>query len=234
MRPLLAILFLPLIACAEPQKTTPWVDLLADDSLVAWGQIRSETSSEAWNLKDGDFHLDETPSEAWNLKDGVLHLDKSLKIRGGYLYTKKKYQNFELKFDWKISDQGNSGVKYRINDKGVGIEYQIIDDSSKAAHKPSYRAGSFYDLLAAPDDKPIHKVGEWNKSRIVANGNQLEHWLNGVKILEIEYLSDEWNERFKKSKYREDPTFASTPGPIFLQDHGDDVWYRNVLIKELP
>ena len=95
-----------------------------------------------------------------------------------------------------------------------------------------------YEIIAAPTDKPIKAVGEWNKARIVAKGNHIEHWLNGVKVIEIEYGSDDWKERFQKSKYskrqyKKNEGFGSWEGPILLQDHQDPAWFRNLLIKKL-
>jgi len=88
-------------------------------------------------------------------------------------------------------------------------------------------------LVAAPDNKPINPVGEWNHSHIVAKGNQIEHWLNGKKIVEIEYGSDDWKKRFQKSKYSKHEDFGNRAGPILLQDHLDEVWFKNIQIREL-
>ena len=117
--------------------------------------------------------------------------------------------------------------------KALGYECQVIDDSSGAASKDSHRAGSLYDILGASDSKPLKPVGEWNSARIVAKGKHLEHWLNGAKVIDIEIGSDDWNARFAKSKYTKISEFAAKPGPLLLQDHGNDVWFRNLLIKEL-
>lgn len=206
---------LPLSALANPVAQSGWTDLLSNNSLDAWKSSKGDKISDAWSIKNG-----------------VLHLDKSDRKKGGNLLTKKPYFNFELKFDWKISPGGNSGVKYRTN-KLLGYECQVIDDNSKAAGKTSHRAGCLYDILEASDKKVLKPVGEWNKARIVANGNHLEHWLNGVKIIDTKIGSDDWKARFAKSKYKKIPAFAENPGPLLLQDHGNDVWYRNILIKEL-
>lgn len=90
-----------------------------------------------------------------------------------------------------------------------------------------------YELAAAPDSKTLHPPGEWNSARIVANGNTLEHWLNGEKIVSIEFGSDDWKARFAKSKYTQFPGFAESAGPILLQDHGNAVAYRKLRIREL-
>jgi hypothetical protein len=213
MKTILLLALLPLTTFAEPASKATWTDLLAKDTLEQWQQPKL----------DG-------PDKIWLLEDGILRLDKSRKGNGNLL-TKKNYYSFELKFEWKISKLGNSGVKYRTNN-ALGLEYQVIDDKSRAATKSSQRAGCLYDLVAASDDKVLKPVGEWNSSRIVAKGKHLEHWLNGVKIVEIEYGSPDWVERFGKSKYRKNSSFASKPGPLLLQDHGNNVWYRKLFIRE--
>jgi hypothetical protein len=220
MKTFVLLALLPLTAIAEPASKATWTDLLANDSLEQWQQPKL----------DG-------PDKIWLLENGILRLDQSRKGKkngkeNDNLLTKKNYDSFELKFEWKISEQGNSGVKYRTKG-GLGLEYQIIDDKSKAATKPSQRAGGLYDLVAAPDDKALKPVGEWNSSRIVAKDNHLEHWLNGVKTVEIEYGSPDWIERFGKSKYRKNSSFASKPGPLLLQDHGNNAWFRKLFIREL-
>ena len=147
--------------------------------------------------------------------------------------TRKKYKNFELKFDWKIAEGGNSGVIYRAN-KGKGLEYQVLDDERHIRGKtPNSSAAALYDLVGPVADKPYHSAGEWNSGRIVCNGNHIEHWLNGTKVLEIEIGSDDWNERFAKSKFVGAENFANRANNIQFQDHGADVSYRNILIREL-
>lgn len=153
--------------------------------------------------------------------------------RPGGINTIAQYQDFELSFDWKISRAGNSGIKYRAHGS-LGLEYQILDDQKhKDGKLPSHRAASLYDLLPAPDDKPINPVGEWNSGRIVARGNHIEHWLNGHKVLEIDYGSEAWSHAFAASKYAKHKSFGSWTGTIHLQDHGDEVWFRSVRIREL-
>lgn len=201
-----------------------WVDLLEGSSLSQWKGGTGAPTHSATRIGD-----------LWELKDGVLHLDREKKGRGGYLVTKKSYYDFELRFEFMISYDGNSGVKYRINEKGLGLEYQIIDDEVYRDNKnPTHRTASMYELAAAPDSKTLHPAGKaWNTGRIVAKGNRLEHWLNGEKVVSMEFGSEDWQERFAKSKYRDIPGFAEGAGPILLQDHQDSVSYRNLKIREL-
>jgi hypothetical protein len=165
----------------------------------------------------------------WIIKNGVVHR-KSL---SGDIITKEKFKDFELTFEWKISEAGNSGIKYRTRGS-LGLEYQVLDDQKHRDNKnPTHRASSLYELVAAPDSKPLKKVGEWNKGRIVAKGNQIEHWLNGEKVVQITLGTDDWKERFQKSKYRKNDGFGSWGGSILLQDHNDPAWFRNLKIKRL-
>ena len=105
----------------------------------------------------------------WAIKKGVVHRN----ARGGDIITKEKFKDFELTFEWKISEAGNSGIKYRTRGS-LGLEYQVLDDRKHRDNKnPTHRAASLYELVAAPDSKPLKKVGNWNKGRIVAKGNQI-------------------------------------------------------------
>lgn len=205
------------------------MELTADDttacsSSTEWTSLFAFGDFSNWTNLNGD-----AVTKGWSIEDGVVHRPS----RGGDIITKQHYENFELHFDWKISEAGNSGVKYRT--KGaLGLEYQILDDAKhKDGKNPTHRVGSLYELVAAPDSKPIHPVGEWNQSRILANGNTIQHWLNGEKIVDIEVGSDDWNQRFQKSKYSKHKDFANSAGPILLQDHNDEVWFKNVRMREL-
>jgi hypothetical protein len=165
----------------------------------------------------------------WAIKKGVVHRN----ARGGDIITKEKFKDFELTFEWKISEAGNSGIKYRTRGS-LGLEYQVLDDRKHRDNKnPTHRAASLYELVAAPDSKPLKKVGNWNKGRIVAKGNQIEHWLNGEKVVKVTWGTDDWKQRFQKSKYHKNEGFGSWGGPILLQDHNDPAWFRNLMIKRL-
>ncbi|MBL9190441.1 MAG: DUF1080 domain-containing protein [Opitutaceae bacterium] len=208
-----------------PESRDPnWVNLLAGDSLALW-----ENGAAATRAKTKEI------GKLWSVKDGVLSLDKTAKGPGGQIVTKRSYYDFELRFDFKISHNGNSGVKYRTDANLLGLEYQILDDAHhRDAKNPTHRSASMYELVAAPDTKKHYPPGgEWNTGRIVAKGNRLEHWLNGEKVVSIEFGSDDWNTRLAKSKYRTIPGFAASAGSILLQDHGDSVSFRNIYIREL-
>ncbi len=186
-----------------------------------------------WTTQDGK------PAPAgWVMeKDGVLHRT----ARSGDLYTAKEYADFEFSWEWKIAEGGNSGVKYRITPyekRGpIGPEYQLLDDTKHADAKvgPQRQTASLYDFT--PPDAALKKLnppGQWNTSKIVARGTKFEHWLNGVKVLEMDTASEAWKAALAKSKFKGLATFAQNPkGRLMLQDHGDEVWFRNLSIKEL-
>lgn len=180
------------------------------------------------------------PEQGWSLKDGALYHDKGR--GGGDIVTKEKFASFDLRFDWKIAEGGNSGVKYFVGEDGnpknisaLGPEYQILDDEKhRDASNPTHRAGALYDLIVANDKKKLKPVGEWNQSRIVVKGNHVEHWLNGAMVVTYELESEAFKALVAKSKYRNRADFAKTrPGHIAFQDHGDQVWYRDIRIKKL-
>lgn len=206
--PILLLLLTPAILQAEGD----WEVLFDGRSLDQWSQKNGKPVTKGWKITDGTIHRHE---------------------RGGDIITRAKFENFELEFEWKISEGGNSGVKYRAKGS-LGLEYQVLDDHKHADRKnPTHRTASLYDLLAAPDDKPANPVGEWNKAKIVANGSKLEHWLNGVKVMSIDQASDDWKARFGKSKYKKHQGFGTGPGHILLQDHGDEVWFRKLRVRRL-
>jgi len=167
--------------------------------------------------------------KGWTIADGVVFR------KGGDkdIITKEKFRDFELSFQWKISEAGNSGIKYRTQGR-YGLEYQILDDAKHRDNQiPSHRAGSLYDLIPAPENKPIHAVGEWNHGKIIAQENVIEHWLNGTKIIDLIWGSKEWKEVFGKSKYKDQKGFGSWEGPILLQDHSDPVWFKELHVSRL-
>jgi len=167
--------------------------------------------------------------KGWRIEEGVVHRFS----KGGDIITKKDYKDFELSFEWKISKAGNSGVKYRTQRK-FGLEYQVLDDlNHRDNHISSHLAGSLYDLVPAPKTKPLLPIGQWNQAKIIAQGNLIQHWMNGEKIVEISIDSPEWKDCFGKSKYNAQKGFGSWTGPILLQDHSDPVWFRNLRIKKL-
>lgn len=198
--------------------------LTASDS-EQWENLFASADFSAWTDLKGN-----PVEKGWNIEDGIVFRGG---MRPGGIITKNSYTDFELKFEWKISEAGNSGIKYRTI-LSKGLEYQILDDDRHKDGKiPTHRTASMYDLLAAPDSKPTRPVGEWNSGRIVAVGNKIEHWLNGEKVIDTDLSSDHWIKQFQNSKYKNLEGFGRWEGPILLQDHGDEVWFRQLMIRDL-
>ena len=214
-----------------------------DEAKEGWVLLWDGKTSEGWRgAKQNSF-----PEKGWKIEDGVLKVLKGSgeeSANGGDIITIKKYKNFILKLDFKITEGANSGVKYFVNpdmNKGagsaIGCEYQILDDDkhpdAKLGIKGNRKLGSLYDLIPAPEKKPFNKKG-FNTAMIVVKGNHVEHWLNGVKLIEYTRQNEMWNALVAYSKYRNWPNFGnSESGNILLQDHGDEVWFKNIKIKEL-
>jgi hypothetical protein len=159
---------------------------------------------------------------------------------GGDIITTEPFESFELALEWKIEKGGNSGIFFHVTEEGgamyeSGPEYQVLDDSAHAdGLKPETSAGSNY-ALHAPSQAAAKPPGEWNEARIVVNGAHVEHWLNGVKIVEYELWSDDWKARVAASKFAAWPIYGmAKTGHIALQDHGDPVAFRNIRIRPIP
>ena len=187
------------------------------------------------------------PVRGWIIKDGELRGEFSSGMEagdGGDIVTLKTYRDFEMVFDWKLGAGGNSGVKYFVEERQPkpegsqpGYEYQIIDDANyiyMGKHlDPAKKTAAIYDVVAA--DKPDTVMGVWHSSRIQVRGNHIEHWLDGKKVLDVERTSQVFLDGVKQSKFHDYPNFASIPsGHILLQDHGHNVAFRNIKLKELP
>lgn len=218
--------------------------------------ISDQEAKEGWKLLwDGKTtegwrgaKLTTFPSRGWVIDNGILKVMKSdggESTNGGDIVTVKKYKNFILKVDFMITPGANSGIKYFVNteiNKGagssIGCEFQILDDQkhpdAKLGVKGNRTLGSLYDLIPADSTKPF-RPGFFNTAMVVVKGNKIEHWLNGVKIVEYERGNQMWRALVAYSKYRDWENFGDwEEGNILLQDHGDEVLYKNVKIKELP
>ncbi len=179
---------------------------------------------------------------SWSVDSGALHCKGSDANYGAItadLMTKDQYKNFDFSTDYKISPKGNSGILYLVTEDSVssyltGPEYQIIDDVNFPEKLEAWQhTAANYAMNPAPEAKP-NPAGEWNHARIVKNGNHVEHWLNGKKVVEYELHSDEWNKNKMAEKFKNDAAYgAAEKGYITFQNHGSEVWFKNIKIKEL-
>jgi hypothetical protein len=199
-----------------------------------WKLLFDGKTTDGWHAYKG-----KEVGDKWKVIDGALVLDQKGGKRGGDIVTDGEYGDFELAIEWKVTKGANSGIMYRVSEeKGApfetGPEYQILDNANHGDGKnPKTSAASCYALYAPTKDK-TRPIGEWNKTRIVVKGDHVEHWLNGEKVVEYEFGSDDWNKRVEASKFAKMDRFGKEKkGHIDLQDHGDEVAYRNIKIKRL-
>ncbi|HEY2356561.1 MAG TPA: DUF1080 domain-containing protein [Phenylobacterium sp.] len=224
----LAVLATGVFAAEKAEDASGPNTLTRAEKAAGWKLLFDGKTTNGWR----GFKTPE-PDAGWRVVDGALGPDPKTSKD---LVTKQQFENFELTFDWKISPKGNSGVMFHVTDVGdetyeSGPEYQILDNAHGEA--PPERAGALYALYAPSRDMPL-PVGEFNHARIVVNHGKVQHWLNGVKVVEYEIGSPDFKSRVAASKFKRWPQFASgKTGSIALQNHGNEVWFQNIKIKVL-
>jgi len=211
--------------------------LSPDEQKAGWTLLFNGTSLDGWRA----YKRPDASGTRWVTKDGLLCLapGDSKDTRGARdIVTAKPYAQFELAWDWRVSEGGNSGLKYFVledRDAAIGHEYQLIDDAKHPDAKigPHRQTAALYDVMAAAN-RPSKPAGEWNTSRVVVRGKDVEHWLNGTKVLAYTLDSPALREAIAKSKFKDVERFGKPQsGLILLQDHGDAVCYRNVKVRPL-
>jgi hypothetical protein len=214
----------------KDSATSKFVPLLKDSAMSNWHVYGNGKVGAAWKLKDGILHLDASKKADWQT------------LGGGDIVTNDEYDNFHLKVEWKISRAGNSGIMFYVHEDttkykyawNTGPETQVADNKENEDGKLiKHRAGDLYDLMSISKEV-VKPAGEWNITEVIANNGKLDILVNDQKVLSTTLWDDNWNKLVAGSKFKEWPGFGTfKKGRIALQDHGADVWFRNVEIKKL-
>lgn len=226
---LLALLvLLPLASPAGAGE--PLNKLTAAEVQEGWRLLFDGQTTKGWR----GYGKQEFPKQGWVVEDGCLK--KVARVRGGDIVTEAEFEDFELRWEWKLPPKANNGVKYLVLESrpsAPGHEYQMVDDTTDADARG--KTAAFYNVLPpGPNAKP-KPLGEWNHSSLVVRGQHVEHWLNGEKVLEYELGSAELKAAVAQSKFKNAPGFGEKcKGRIMLTDHHDEARYRNVKVREFP
>jgi len=236
-RMILAALMVLAIGCkaqsqtVQPPPSTAQNSLTDAEKAAGWRLLFDGTTTAGWRN-----YGKPTISDGWKVQDGSLTRVGA----GGDIITTDEFKNFELTIDWKIEPAGNSGIFWRASEDSDAIywnapEMQVLDDAKHPdGQSPLTSAGASDDLYPAPTGH-VHPGGEWNSARLVVNGNHVEQWLNGFKMVEFELGSRDWDSKIAASKFKPHLRFGkNAQGHIGLQDHGNVVAYRNIKIRALP
>lgn len=229
--------------------TSPVAPIITKNNLTplekkqGWTMLWDGKTTNGWR----GAKLDSFPEKGWVIENGeliVLASGGAESAAGGDIVTTEDYSDFELQVDFKLTAGANSGIKYYVDteiNKGpgssIGLEYQILDDNlhpdaKRGSHEGSRTVCSLYDLIKADPIKPLNPIGAWNTAYILSKDNTVEHWINGVKVLEYKRGSEAFLSLVANSKYEKWPNFGMLEkGQILLQDHGDRVAFRNIKIK---
>lgn len=213
------------------QTSDEWMMLFDGESTRGWRNYGSESIGDGWKVEDGNLYLDLSKGE-----------DGKRLYAGGDIVSDDEFENFHLKLEWKISENGNSGIMFYVKEDkskypypwSTGPEMQILDNDGHPDGKiRTHRAGDLYDLIEVSEET-VKPVGEWNLAEIVSENGNLQFWLNGKKVVETTMWDEAWTEMIAGSKFKSMPDFGTfQKGRIALQDHGDPVWFRNIMIKKL-
>lgn len=222
----------------DAERAEGWALLFDGGSFAGWRGLGRDTIPEGhWRIEDGAIRK-VASGDVPTAPDGQP-------LEGGDIMTVDTYEHYELKLEWKVAPGANSGVKYNVSEElstshspayaALGFEYQVLDDDRHPdGEDPTHRSAALYDMIAANGEKQLEPVGEWNESRIVFQGMHGEHWLNGAKVVEYDMDTQTFDSLLAASKYSDIEGFADRrAGHIVLQDHGDDVWFRNIKLREL-
>jgi hypothetical protein len=229
---LLAVSVTPVVVAAQTASADTLLNKLTPAERAAgWRLLFDGRTTDGWR----GFKLNAMP-DGWKVVDGAL----TRVAAAGDILTTQKFKNFELDLEWKISEGGNSGIFYRGSEDEDAIywtapEMQVLDDAHHEDGKSRLTsAGANYGLYEAPSGI-VKPAGQWNQVRLIVNGRHVEHWLNGVRMLQYELYSPDWEMKVRDSKFAAHPKYGrNAEGYIGLQDHGNWVAFRNIKIHVLP
>lgn len=211
------------------QPKEDWVALFDGKTTKGWHNYNKTTIGSAWSIEDGALKLNASKKKDYQTVDG------------GDILTDKEYENFHLKLEWKISQNGNSGIMFLVQEEPkyeepwyTGPEFQVLDNNGHSDAKINkHRAGDLYDLITSSPET-VKPAGEWNAIELKLDKGKLEYWQNGQQVVTTTMWDDNWNKMVAGSKFSKMPDFGKyRKGRIALQDHGNDVWFRNIMIREL-
>ena len=214
-------------ALSEKELKQGWKMLFNGKNLDGWTSVGKDTP----------------PEKGWIVENGILTVNKGGSQSGGDIITKEQFSDFELIVEFRLTKGANSGIKYYFTQykKGgwLGLEFQVLDDEvhpdAKLGRDGNRLQAGLYDMFAPAKNKKDNPIGEWNQARIVAKGTKVDHYLNGKKVLSFDRKSNKYKEAFELSKFKDcEPMFGDVEkGHILLQEHQDEVSYRNVKIRVL-
>jgi len=253
---LVTLMLLPIMAGqVNGQQQNMNKDKKAKPFILPDNTLSKKEKKDGWNLLfDGKTSTSwmnpitkKFPESGWEIKEGVLSVSPATKAQGGGgdIVTIKTYRNFDLVVDFKYTPGANSGIKYFVDTESnngslasIGCEYQVLDDKlhpdAKLGKDGDRTLSGLYDLIPPKKDKIDNGANNWNKAEIIVRGNKIQHWLNGKLTVEYERGNDSWRALVATSKFKDSPYFGEVQdGRILLQDHGNQVFYKNIKIKEL-
>ena len=229
------------LAAAKQTEATKPNTLTEQEKKEGWRLLFDGKTFDGWR----GAYLESMPAKGWELRDGMLIVAESggdEAAFGGDIVTVGEYSSFELTLDFKLTKGANSGIKYFVTEQqpktpgsAIGLEYQLLDDTTHPdAHEGIHgnrRLASVYDLIPATNAK-AHAPGEWNHARILVKGKHVEHWLNGMKVVEYERGGEDFLAHKAESKFKDRKGFGEAEkGHILLQEHGNQVFFRNIKIR---
>ncbi len=239
---IVAVVSLLIVSCNSSNKGTDSNKLSKEETNSGWQLLFDGKTTKGWHKYGGD-----KIGSAWKVKDGYLYLDTAIKENwqvkdGGDIVCEEEYDNFDLQLEWKIAKDGNSGIIFYIHEDKTkynwpwetGLEMQILDNNGHPDAKIiKHRAGDLYDLVSCSKET-VKPYGEWNLADIKCKDGKLEFYLNGENVVSTTLWDDNWKKMVAGSKFKNMPGFGTyQKGRIGLQDHGNEVCFRNIKIRKL-